>query len=419
MSLAGSRPGSRVSAHSALQSGPQSGPEPGGPKLGPRPWPLFPVTVVGSWPRPAALVRALKRRTPDLPELVRAATLHAIRRQEEAGVDIVADGEQGRDNFYSFFTERVSGMRLMTMADLLDHVEDKAAFEQLLKALDVPAYAIRNPTVVGKLEPRGSLVLDDFRFLRAHTTRLTKMTLPGPYLLSRSTWVKGLSEDAYPTRRALADDIVRLLHDELLALAAEGATIVQFDEPVLTELVFAGKSATRTFMCAALAASSSPEEELELAVELIGRVVEGVQGVTTALHICRGNWSQQEDVLLEGSYDPLVPYLARMPIDQFVLEYATPRAGSFAALGGLPERCAVSLGAVNPRTAEVESQEFICARVREAVAVLGPERVLLNPDCGFGTFAERPVATDEVAFAKVQALAQAAATLRAEVPRLG
>jgi 5-methyltetrahydropteroyltriglutamate--homocysteine methyltransferase len=378
-------------------------------------WPLYPVTVVGSWPRPSWLLEAMRRRRADLPRLQDEATLLAIKYQEDAGVDIVSDGEQRRDNFYSFICERVDGMRLMTMAELLDYVEDKAAFERLLTALDVPAFAIKNPTVVDRLRPRAPLVLDDFRFLRRHTRQPVKVTLPGPYLLSRSTWVRHLSDSAYPTRQALADDIVRLLRAELQALADAGADIVQFDEPVLTEVVFAGKSATRTFMCAALAASASPEDELNLAVDLINRVVEGIEGPILALHVCRGNWSQKEEVLLQGSYAALMPYFSRMRVRQFVLEYATPRAGALEALQGLPPGTQIGFGAVNPRTATVEAPEDIVARVERLAELVDPSRIVLNPDCGFATFADRPVGTPEVAFQKLCALVQAAARLRAAV----
>src|SRR5262245_48618734 len=96
-----------------------------------RPIPPFPVAVVGSWPRPRWLLDATKRKAPDLPQLRDQATLLAIKLQEDAGVDVLSDGEQRRDNFYSFLTDKLDGVRLMTMADLLDHVEDKAAFENL------------------------------------------------------------------------------------------------------------------------------------------------------------------------------------------------------------------------------------------------------------------------------------------------
>ncbi len=374
----------------------------------------YPVTVVGSWPRPAWLLEAMKRRSPALGELKDQATLLAIKYQEDAGVDIVSDGEQRRDNFYSFISDRLEGIRLMTLAELLDYVEDKAAFENLLNALDVPAFAIKNPVVVGKVRRRGPLVMDDYRFLREHTKKAIKVTLPGPYLLSRSTWVKGLSESTYPDGDSLGSDIVAVLREELQELAAAGAEMVQFDEPVLSELLLAGRSATRTFMCAALAASSSPEGELERAVSLLNRVVEGIEGPTLCVHVCRGNWSRNEDVLLAGPYDGLMPYLNRMKLDQFVLEYATSRAGSPQALAQLQPRAQIGYGVVNPRTAEIEKPEEIVARVRELAKFVAPERIFLNPDCGFGTFAERPVADAETAFAKLGALSTATRRLRGE-----
>lgn len=373
---------------------------------------LYPVTVVGSWPRPVWLLDAMKRRSASLPELQDQATLLAIKYQEDAGVDIVSDGEQRRDNFYSFIADRLEGVQLMTLAELLDYVEDKAGFENLLNALDVPAFAIKNPVVVGRVRRRKPLVLDDFRFLRQHTTRATKVTLPGPYLLARSTWVKGLSERVYPDADALGDDIVAVLREELRELAEAGADFVQFDEPVLSELLLAGRSATRTFMCAALAASSSPEGELERAVSLLNRTVEGIHGPILGVHVCRGNWSRKEDVLLAGPYDGLIPYLNQMKLDQFVLEYATSRAGAPAALAALNPKAQVGYGAVNPRTSDVEAPEDIARRVRELAQFVAPERIYLNPDCGFGTFAERPMADAPTAFAKLAALAAAARILR-------
>jgi len=373
---------------------------------------LYPVTVVGSWPRPAWLLDAMKRRSSSLSDLQDQATLLAIKYQEDAGVDIVSDGEQRRDNFYSFITDRLEGVRLMTLAELLDYVEDKAAFENLLNALDVPAFAIKNPVVVGKVRRRKPLVLDDFHFLRQHTTRATKVTLPGPYLLARSMWLKGLSESVYPDADVLGDDIVEVLREELREISVAGADMVQFDEPVLSELLLAGRSATRTFMCAALAASSSPEGELERAVKLLNRAVEGIRGPILGVHVCRGNWSRQEGVLLAGPYDGLIPYLNRMKLDQFVLEYATSRAGSPAVLAGLHGQAQVGYGAVNPRTSEVEDPAAIARRIRELTEFVSAERIYLNPDCGFGTFAERPVADAPTAFSKLAALAAAAQILR-------
>jgi len=375
-------------------------------------WPLFPVTVVGSLPRPPWLLEALRRRPPDLERRRDDAALLAIKQQEDAGVDIVTDGEQRRDNFYSFLCERIDGLQLMTLAELLDHVEDKSAFEGLLQALDVPAFAIKNPVAVGRLERRAPLALDDFRFLRLHTRRAVKVTLPGPYLLCRSAWVKNLSSSVYPTREQLADDVVRLLRDELRQLAQAGCDVIQLDEPVLSELAFAGKSATRTFMCAALAAAASPEQELDLAVDLVNRVVEGVDGPLLAVHVCRGNWSRNDEVLLSGSYDALMPWLRRMNVGQLVLEFATQRAGPIDVLKDYPADKALGLGLVDPRTPETEDVADLCRRVEAIRPWIDAERIHLNPDCGFGTFADRPVASIEAACGKLRRLAETAQELR-------
>jgi 5-methyltetrahydropteroyltriglutamate--homocysteine methyltransferase len=389
--------------------------------------PLFPVTMVGSWTRSPELLRAQSRKqrgrisAAEFERVADKAVLETLRLQEEAGVDLVTDGEQRRDNFYSFVAEKLDGVRLMSLAEMLDLVEDKDGFERILQTLDVPAFAIRNPTCVGKIERRAPLALDEYLFLRRHTDRPIKVPLPGPYLLTRAMWVKEATRAAYPTKEDLAEDVVRILRQEVSELRDAGADFVQFDEPVLTELVFT-QGQTRTFMCAALAARKDPAEELEFAVDLINRVVAGLDRVRIGLHVCRGNWSQKEQILLKGSYHPLAPYLARLNVRQLVLEFATPRAGELRALLGvreIVERKELGLGVVNPRTPETEPVKAILERVEEALQYLPPERIFLNPDCGFGTFSSRPMNSVEEAIRKLEALAQASAVLRAEYPRAG
>jgi 5-methyltetrahydropteroyltriglutamate--homocysteine methyltransferase len=382
-------------------------------------WPLFPVTTVGSLPRTQPLLQALRQRQSGRMEpeafaaVARRAVREAVSLQEQAGVDIVSDGEQFRDNFYSFITDAVDGVRLMSLAELLDYVENKAAFERLLNALDVPAFAIRNPVVDGPVRRRTSLAKDELQAAQVCTTKPIKVALPGPYLLTRSMWVKRLTADTYPTKEALGEDVVRLLRDELIDLRDAGCAFVPFDEPVLSEVAFAGPHMTHTFMCAALSEKSDPEEELNFAVDLLNQVVTGVDGIKTGLHVCRGNWSRQEGVLLQGAYDPLIPYFSRMQVNQLVLEYATERAGSVDVLGALPAQMEIGLGVCNPRSSEVESVDFIVDKVTALIRHREPGQIYLNPDCGFGTFAERPVNTSEAAAAKLRAIDQAANVLRA------
>ena len=122
-------------------------------------------------------------------------------------------------------------------------------------------------------------------------------------------WVKSLSAEFYPDKESLGDDVVQVLREELLALGAAGCTFVQFDEPVLTEVALAGPHETHTFMCAALSQKNSPAEELEFAVDLLNaRGCRDARPDQDRAGVCRGNWSQREDVLLRGAYDPLVPY---------------------------------------------------------------------------------------------------------------
>jgi len=141
-------------------------------------------------------------------------------------------------------------------------------------------------------------------------------------------------------------------------------------------------------------------------------VVEGISGPLTVVHVCRGNWSQDEGVLLEGGYELLMPYLARMNVHQFALEYATPRAGRLEAITALPRGKMLGLGVVNPRTTEIENPNWIAERARLAASIMGPENIFLNPDCGFGTFADRPVSSAQVAYLKLKALVSAASILR-------
>lgn len=380
--------------------------------------PLFPVTTVGSFPRPPALLRALKeRRAGELSEqafqdAADTAVLEILRMQEEAGVDVVSDGEQRRDNFYSFLADKLEGLRLLTLGELLDYAEDKAYFDRTLRSLDAPSFAISSPVVTDRLHPRGPLAADAAAFLRAHTTKPIKVALPGPYLLARATWVAGVSDAAYPTREALAADVVAILREEIARLADAGVDFVQLDEPVLTDVVFSPPVAVRSFMCAPLAAQKEdPTGELRWAAELVNAVVDDAP-LRTGLHMCRGNWTRDESVLLTGEYTPLLDALRAMHVDQWVLEFATPRAGDLDVFEGKGDR-EIGLGVVNPRSAVLEAPDAIVSRAREAARYFGPERVWLNPDCGFGTFAERPVASMEIAAAKLRSMTAAAATLRA------
>ena len=236
--------------------------------------PQFPTTVIGSWPRSNEVKRAMRDKRAgriseaEFESIADQAVLQCLKWQEDAGIDIVSDGEQRRDNYISFVAEHLNNVRMLTVSELLDYIEDKASFEEILGTLDVPAFSMSNPAATGKISRKKPLALNDFLFLKKHTDKAVKVTLPGPYLLTRSMWVEGLSKDAYPTKEDLAVDIVSVLREELEDLIAAGVEFVQFDEPVLTELVFTQKNANRTFMCGALTAKADTEEEIAFALRL-------------------------------------------------------------------------------------------------------------------------------------------------------
>jgi 5-methyltetrahydropteroyltriglutamate--homocysteine methyltransferase len=381
---------------------------------------LFPVTTVGSWTRPPWLVAALRRRqaneltAEEFNQIADDAVLAAIKYQEDAGVDIVSDGETRRDNFYSFVVEKLGGMKLMKLSELLDYIKDRAGFEEILRGLDVPAFAIKSPIAVERVREREEgIAQDEAQFLLAHTKRQTKMPIPGPYLLTRSSWFEGLSDKTYPSREDLAKDVVRILRREVIALKKMGVDFIQLDEPSISQVVY-GDEAEQTFMCAALGSRSDPTTELEFAVRLVNEVVDGIDGVKFGVHVCRGNWSRKEDVLLKGNYGPLLPWLMRMKVDQLVLEMATPRAGEIEVFKEYRNEKEIGLGVSNPRTDTIEEPQQIVSRVKEVLKYFDPEKIYLNPDCGFGTFAERCVNTPDIAYRKLQSISAAADILRRE-----
>lgn len=151
---------------------------------------------------------------------------------------------------------------------------------------------------------------------------------------------------------------------------------------------------------------------MQYAAELFNAVVEGIEGPRIGLHVCRGNWSRREEVLLTGDYERLLPVFQATRATQLVLEYATPRAGDIDVVGRALNDRELGLGVVNPRTAEAEDPAWIVERVEQALAHYRPDQLFLNPDCGFGCFANRCVNDEETAAAKLRSMVAASRTLR-------
>ncbi|MDQ6840097.1 MAG: 5-methyltetrahydropteroyltriglutamate--homocysteine methyltransferase [Actinomycetota bacterium] len=389
---------------------------------GPSPAPsIEPLSVmgVGSWPRPRWLLRALhdhlegRMSDEEFAACADDAARLAVDAQVRAGVDVVTDGEQRRDNYSSFVGGLLENCQLIPVTDLLPYVDDPEEFERELAALDVPAGQIRHPAVFGPLGRGRPLAVHEAQFLQRVSDLPVKVSLPGPYLLTRTMWMECISDRAYRDREQLAADVVRVLREELHYLLAAGVTLVQLDEPVLSEVVHGVPGdGGRTFMCGALGERKGPNDELAFARDLLQDLVAGSPAERLALHVCRGNWTPDEHVALAGDYRPLLPLLSEINVGTYVLELCTPRAGEMEILAGLPDDRRIGVGVINQKRQDIETVDEVLARAEHAVDLFGAERVLLNTDCGFATFADNPIVTSEIAEAKLGVLTQVRDRLR-------
>lgn len=367
--------------------------------------------------RARRLVAAGRMEQAEYDDLVERQTADVLAFQEKLGVDMVVSGELGRDNYVSFISDKIDGVTQMSMAEMMDYIEDKQSFDEILNTLDVPAVSIKNAICTGSLAYTGDIVLEELRMIKRHTDKPIKITMPGPYLVTRSMWLPEVSTKGYASKEDLGEAVLDIYRQEIAALMEEGVDLIQFDEPVLTEVVFS-EGKTRTFMCAALSQKKDPTEELEFATHLIKTARSFIDSTKTiaSLHVCRGNWSKNEDILLTGPYTPLVQLFSDVAPDMLALEYSTPRAGELPAFLNDPRihdtNIKLGLGIMNPRLDVAESAESMVARGIEAADIIGPDHVALNPDCGFATFSNRPVNTYEHIEQKVGNMVQAAHDLR-------
>jgi 5-methyltetrahydropteroyltriglutamate--homocysteine methyltransferase len=373
---------------------------------------------IGSWPRPRWMLKAIhdhmegRLTAEEFEATAQDAVRLAVDAQRRAGVGVVTDGEQRRDNYASFVGARLDNCQLIPLTDLLALVDHPEDFEREMRSLDGPASEVRHPAVFGPLGRSRPLAVHELEFVRGLTDAPVKVALPGPYLLTRIMWMECISDRAYRSREDLAEDIVRVLREELHFLLAAGAALVQLDEPVLAEVVFTGAKHTRSFMCGALSEKGDAARELAFAERLVNAVVRGLPRSRVGLHVCRGNWTRDEHVALAGDYRPLLPTLQALDVGTLFLELCTPRAGELEVLRELPADCRVGVGVVDQKQDRIETVEDVVARARRAVALFGPERVLLTPDCGFATFADNPITAPRVAEAKLRAMVEAAEVLR-------
>ena len=337
---------------------------------------LFPTTVIGSYPQPAWLVDQDKLRAKVVPR-VRApdiwrvpaawlaqaqddATLLAIRDQERAGIDIISDGEMRRESYSNRFATSLEGLDL-----------DQPFIRQ------VQGFAMPLPRIVAPITRAAPVEVEDLCFLKRNTERRVKITLPGPFTLSKQAY-----DSYYGDPEAVAMAYAAVVNEEVRDLAAAGADVIQLDEPWLRD---------------------DPDGANRYAVKAINRALEGVD-VTTCVHLCFGYG------FIVSPHKPkayaFLAQLADCVVKQISIEAAQPHL-DLGVLKDLSNKTVV-LGVLDLSSNEVERAATLVERIRRALPFVAAERLIPAPDCGMKYLSR------EAAFGKLQALAAAAATLRQE-----
>jgi 5-methyltetrahydropteroyltriglutamate--homocysteine methyltransferase len=341
--------------------------------------PILPTTVVGSYPQPDWLVnRAIllgqnpprvRRREiwrPDeevLTEAQNDATIVAIRDMERAGIDIITDGEVRRESYSNRFGSALEGIDL----DNPFAVERPNGMTSHL------------PRVVGEIRRLRPVEVEDALFLAEHTDRHTKITLPGPFTLAQQC-----HDEFYGEPEALTMAFAEVVNAEIRDLVATGVDVIQLDEPWLR---------------------NNPELARRFAVKAIDRAYAGITGVTRALHMCFGYAHLVRNEKPTGY--SFLPELAEAGVDQISIEAAQPKL-DLGILRELGDKV-IMLGVIDLQAAEAETPEVVASRIRDALAVLPPERLIPAPDCGMKYLAR------DLAYRKLASLAEGAAIVRAEI----
>jgi 5-methyltetrahydropteroyltriglutamate--homocysteine methyltransferase len=337
---------------------------------------LFPTTIVGSYPQPEWLIDRQKL-AGRFPPRVRArelwrlsepylamaqddATVLAIRAQEDAGLDIVSDGEIRRESYSNRFATALEGVDLDNPGT----------------ALDRSGHPNPVPRIVGRIRRKHPVEVGDLQFLKANTKRRTKITVPGPF-----TMLQQAQNDFYPTEEAAALDYADAVNAEIKDLFAAGADVVQIDEPYM---------------------QARPEKARQYGLKALNRALEGVTG-TTAVHICFG---YAAIIHQRPSGYSFLPELADCSCRQVSIETAQAKLDT-SVLTKLPDK-QILVGCLDLSDMSVETPQVVVERIRRALQHVTPERVILAPDCGMKYLPR------DVAQGKLRSMVEAARILRRE-----
>ena len=371
----------------------------------------FTTTVVGSFSRPRELIDATKAHSRGelsdsaFEAQLEKATRDTIRGEEEAGLDVITDGEQRRSSFVGFVGDKIPGFKVMHITEL-----NPDAME-ILKRNKVQLTYMR--AVVTEELKDAVIARDEFEKARKFSKKPFKVTLPAPYLVMWESWHKKHSKEAYPAPEDFGYAYAKFLRKEVLRLRDAGVSFVQIDEPMLGDLTEAGDKPDRyrqVFYELYGQEYRGFKEELKLAVDMLNGVTRGVSGVKVGVHMDR--WPNKDSPYFDLGYERFLPELLEVKTSQWVLEYTSEGTGDPAKLvKALPDGVEIGLGVVNVQNYEVETPEQVVARAERVVGSIEPERIWLNPDCGFapGMFRTFP---REIAFAKLKSMTEAASILR-------
>lgn len=216
-------------------------------------FPAFCTSLVGSMPRSKELLVLKEKMKKDsslkdaYEAKVKEEAKDVVNMQLKAGIDVPVSGELNRDNFVSYVAEKVDGVQLMNMEEILSITTNSDSFNESLQQMDASDNSMSNPICVGKIDTEARLNEDECEMMKHLTTKPFKMTIPSPYLLTRSMWLKEVSKHAYANRKELGADVVKLLLNEVRHLVEEGVKVIQIDEPIISEVLFTKENSDNSF----------------------------------------------------------------------------------------------------------------------------------------------------------------------------
>jgi 5-methyltetrahydropteroyltriglutamate--homocysteine methyltransferase len=358
--------------------------------------------VVGSLLRPPELIRALALRSkgeitpPEFKRIEDAAVIAALRLQEEAGVEVVTDGEMRRLSFQSQMTEAVAGFGEWDLRAFLWGEWQSGELGEV--KIERPPIAVVEP-----LRRRRSLCTEEFTYTRGRTDRTVKVTIPSPSLFA-NFWDPERSTRAYRNAEEFLGAVAELLREEVDELVRLGCTYIQLDAPHYTLLIDPGY---REFY----ARRGRPAEQwLDFGLELDNLVIGDRPGVTFAFHLCRGN--QNSRWLVEGGYDAIASRIfTQVKAQRLMLEYDDARSGSFEALAKVPEDKIAVLGLVTTKSPRRESVDGLRTRILEASKFCPLDRLAISPQCGFASSIEGNALGADDQRAKLRTLSETAASI--------